>query len=1361
MRKTILFLLFLCAHWVAQGQMPYEYRYWFDGDESGQRTGTSATPQWSMALDLDGLSQSFHSLHFQVKDTVWSSPVTRYFLKVPEEGPKTFTYWFDNGYREAVTATVTDGTAVLDVSQLTDGMHFMHIAYDMDGQNSLPKTAVFWKQPLEGQLRYRLWMDNDPGTQQSGDYNGQPIELDVSAMDDGFHILHAQIEGRGTASIPYTQMFIKVPQTVGVDYLTCLFMVDSEVYKQERVPAEGGAVHWEFDATSIPQGLHKAQGLIVTPSGVASNVQEAFFYRTMTTAEKAAMQCYYSIDGDTHRHQAGKLTGDLFHFDLDVSELSDGFHRLSYMLMDPNGASSKVMSAFFIKTPLGGNGITQYTYWLNDNEENMHSVQLEERTNPFKLITLLPVEACPIRSSCFCFEVEDGQPMVYARNDLHVRFYDVAGRITEASERYVDYNVGEEVTDVVALADSEGKVSEDRPEENGILWYSMDAVIGDSLSVKSNRACTLQIFAPDGEEVYAASGAESVAFGGCHAYKDGTYYIALHDVTATGGTDVELSYQHIDKYAVLEYSPASFGTPSSVNVDLLGNGFSDTTRVALYDGSGMEYWAQAVSANSLSELTARFEIADSLDGAYSLKVLYTDKDSVCVVDAIRIAPRDSVPEVSIALEGNAYYLAGTSATYQVKFTNHSNIPVYNLPFTISIYCQDGENTVSGLKLGDGVGKESKEAFREWLRGYLDEAQTEQLLQSLYGEDDLKAFFQWTDSVDGKIYLIGHFALPYLNANSTLSIPLTITKAEHNFTLYASTKKNWDVAYRVVGDGNHGSESRPGDDGGDDGDAGTGGSGSTGAGSTGGSGSTGSSGSGSVGSGGTGASGGGDDTGEGEEDCCVMAAATCMTTLVTSAIPMNEWVGEWTETCVNGHLENFFGGVFSDIFCEGNATDFNKRPQSPQSAWRDVTQSVIQCTIENAVAISGDAALSALLDKLTRGLLGKVLTIRDIVGDCVVSPMKTWVEGCGDDGGDDAEADPINSYDPNDIYGYQAPSGSKAIKKDLEEVDYTIEFENDPEFATTAAHEVIVTDTLDRARFDLDSFRPTSLKIGDRYVELDGEPSTISTVDMRPEVNAIAQMELDYDASKGIAKWKFTSLDPMTMERTDNPMSGFLPVNSDGNGIGEVSFRIGLLPTLDDGELVENRASIVFDQNDAIITPTWVNVVDTIAPVSTIAACEARNDSTVVLRFEATDNRSGVWRYDLYVQESTDAPWTKVAEGVEDDEYEFKGFSGFDYGFCVMATDSAGNMEAKALQREAAKPTYTAGDANGDGVVDVLDASLATDKFLGKTVYLNFEATDVNNDELIDAMDVSLIRQIFLSTVTRRSMMVRMRITTTR
>lgn len=1329
MQKVILFLLFLCAHGIARGQAAYDYRYWFDGRDNDSHSGTSTTPAWQLELDLSGLSQNFHSLHFQVKDTVWSSPVTRYFLKVPEKGTKTFTYWFNNDYTRASQITSGSGPVMLDVDKLTDGMHLLHMMYNENGENSLPRTAVFWKQPITGQLSYRLWTDNDRSSLQSGAYTGQPVEVDVSDLEDGFHILHAQVEAAGTASTPYTKMFIKVPQTIGVDYLNCIFMVDSKVYKQEKVPTSTGIVHWEFDASDIPQGLHKAQGLIVTPSGVASNLKEGFFFRTMTTAEKASMQCYYSIDGDTHRTQAGKLSGDLFHFDLDVSELTDGFHRISYMLMADNGMSSKVMSAFFIKTPLGGNGIMQYNYWLNENKDRMQVVRLDKRTNPFKLITLLPVETCPIRSSCFQLEIEDGQPVVYARNDLHMRFYDVSGRLTEATERYTDYNVSQTVEDIEPLTDEKGSVSSKRPEENGILWYSMPAAIGDSIAIRSNQACTVQIFAPDGKEVYTASGAESVAYGGCHAYQNGTYYIALHDVTSTSTADINLEYQHIDKYAILAYSPDYVGTPSTFNIELLGNGFNDSVRVALYKDD-VTYWAKNVSSSSLSELTAQFDIADSLDETYSLKVLYTVKDSICIENAINTAPRDSIPDVSISLEGNPYFLAGTSATYMVKFTNHSNIPVYNLPFTLSIFCSDGENTITGIKFGDGIGRESKEKFREWLQNYLDEPEIEELLNNMYGDDDMKYFFMWKDSVSQKVYLIGHFTLPYLNANSTLSIPLTITKAEHNFTLYASTKKHWDYIYNVIKHGDHANEGDSGGNGNGNDDSDPDGSGNSSSPGTG------------------GGSGSNDGNNYEDDECCVMSAATCMTRLILTIIPMTELVDTWVDECVFDHLQNGIGGIFNDIYCEGRPSDYTRQNKSPQPTFTDVTQSVIKCSFENALNIGGQASVKKALNFITKKLAGKVLTLKSLGEDCIINPYKTWVNGCGEDDDDDAEANPINSYDPNDIYGYQAQSGSKAIKKGLEEVYYTIEFENDPEFASTSAHEVTVTDTLDHTRFDLDSFRPTGLKIGDRQVELDGEPSTIVTVDMRPEVNAIAQMNLDYNAEKGIAKWKFISLDPMTMEPTDNPMSGFLPVNSDGNGIGEVSFHIGLRSTLDDGDKIENRAAIVFDQNDPIITPTWTNIVDTIAPQSRIISCETKNDNTIALRFEGSDNRSGIWKYDVYAQQGAEAPWIKIAEDVEDDEYEFEGFEGINYGFYVVATDSAGNVEPKVPGREISQPTYKTGDANGDGIVNVVDATLAIGKFLGKEVYLNFEATDCNKDGLINAIDVSLIRQTYLSTVTR-------------
>ena len=48
---------------------------------------------------------------------------------------------------------------------------------------------------------------------------------------------------------------------------------------------------------------------------------------------------------------------------------------------------------------------------------------------------------------------------------------------------------------------------------------------------------------------------------------------------------------------------------------------------------------------------------------------------------------------------------------------------------------------------------------------------------------------------------------------------------------------------------------------------------------------------------------------------------------------------------------------------------------------------------------------------------------------------------------------------------------------------------------------------------------------------------------------------------GTVSWHISSLDPMTVEPTEEPTSGVLPVNIDGNGIGELSFDIQLKPDL--------------------------------------------------------------------------------------------------------------------------------------------------------------------------------------------------------
>ena len=338
------------------------------------------------------------------------------------------------------------------------------------------------------------------------------------------------------------------------------------------------------------------------------------------------------------------------------------------------------------------------------------------------------------------------------------------------------------------------------------------------------------------------------------------------------------------------------------------------------------------------------------------------------------------------------------------------------------------------------------------------------------------------------------------------------------------------------------------------------------------------------------------------------------------------------------------------------------------------------------------------------------------------------------------ANPVNNFDPNDIFGYTAESGSHAVKDGLSDVYYTIELENDPEIATAPAHEIIVADTLDATKFDLSTFKPSRVKIGDKEAELTGDKNFVTTIDMRPEINAIAQVEGTFDQKKGIAKWHISSLDPMTMEPTDDVMQGVLPVNHGGNGMGELMFDISLKPNLAHGTAIDNRAAIVFDQNDAIMTPTWTNTIDRVKPVSRISDVNLASDTTAVVSITASDEGSGPWRYDVYVQYGSGA-WFKAAENVPaDTTATVKIYEGIEHHFYCVATDMAGNVEQKEARSEFTLivSEHEHGDANGDGHVDVADIAEVIDT-MARGKY-NIHA-DANGDGAVDVADIATVIDI--------------------
>ena len=1293
MHRTLILSILLCLNWSLWGQT-YDYRYWFDTDEQNQRQGTSTTGEWHIDADLTGLSNTFHSIHVQVKDSVgrWSAPITRYFIKQPDLSACNGYYWFDDNIATKTALPLKSGKLNIDVSALENKLHYVRFQYVDDHNNAtVPLTKVFLKTVKQGPARFHYWTDDNTDNIRTGECNGEVLMLDMTAEDDGFHVLHVLGEKDGSLTHAQSRMFIKVPQTEEVGEMTCLCYIDGDLYKQEKVPTQGGVIDWTLDVASLANGFHRILVQVVTPSGAATSVHESFFFRTTMTNELSKMKLVYNVDGGEYITQAGNFGTGVFHFDLDVSALKDGLHRLNYMLMSETGTSTRMNTSFFIKTPLGGPGIANYKYWINDHEDEAVKVTLDKRQELFNLISLLPVKTCPIRSSCFHFEIaEDGTPMMYAKNDFHIQFVDVKHYHLDAVRQYIDYNVSQPVEKITPL-ESGKRVWKPVPDSNQVHWFQVNAVRGDSLSLKTDMACALQIFSPTGKEVFSATGVETVNYDGCHAEEDGTYYVALHDVTGTRSENIALDFQHIDKYAILRWDVSTVGNGGTSTITYEGNGFDNLYAIDYVSASGDTIKCNYKDYISDATTTATTDFSGASIGMYDAVFHFTTEDRI-VKNALKVEEAKELL-LKTNLKYPSTYLRGTSVTYDLTIENQGNMTAYKVP----IYIYTASKTRNGIsrvdieglnlpKLLDGMDRDSLPA--QWIeyeenigdthyfletRGYDESLQDSVYVRSAYFFTDVTPYskkkisltLQSNELVDVWFTIPEDALLVSLQENVYKSTPLTRNSMKDFYCCY---REQVECVGGVIGD----------------------------------------------------------------------AVGFASTIASLTGIPQGKALA--IADCAVGTLNTVISAA-GDVACGDN----------------NVTESFYEKLkrVKDGISISG--TLVGCFEKLLDG--SKLLNISSLSSFVNNSTFAfTWADcatafsqkkpGCPPVPPTGGSSNPVNSYDPNEIYGYQAESGSKAIRKGLKELYYTIEFENDTAFATASAQNVYLTDTLDARYFDLKSFEPTSLKIGDKTVELDGNPNFVTTVDMRPSINSIAQVKCDYDNKKGIAKWHFSSLDPMTMEPVTYPMDGFLPINnSDGDGIGRVSFNINLKDEFEDGTEISNKASIVFDSNEAIITPTWTNVIDSIAPQSRIVGLELLNDTTVTLKLSGTDNYSGVWKYDLYVKMGDNASWFKFAENVTDSTYEYHINNEIDYHFCTVATDSAGNVEPKMLQSEGEISAYTLGDANNDKVVDAADVVLAAQWFLGKDVDINWNATNVEKDTLIDAADIVGIAKIYLSTST--------------
>ncbi len=278
---------------------------------------------------------------------------------------------------------------------------------------------------------------------------------------------------------------------------------------------------------------------------------------------------------------------------------------------------------------------------------------------------------------------------------------------------------------------------------------------------------------------------------------------------------------------------------------------------------------------------------------------------------------------------------------------------------------------------------------------------------------------------------------------------------------------------------------------------------------------------------------------------------------------------------------------------------------------------------------------------------------------------------------------IRSCDPNEIVGPPGYEQEHWVSVH-DNLDYTIFYENDPEFATAPAQRVTVRQELD-PDVDMATFSLGEIGFSNMVFTVPANKSTYSTVlHVHDSIGVDVEVTAGLDFVNNEIFWVFQSIDPNTGLPPYNPLAGYLPIN-DSTGIGEgfVKYFISPKATSQTGDTISASASIVFDINDPLITNTYENLVDAFAPASTLDSIPAAVDSAYTITVTATDDTGGVGAagFDIYAAENG-GTYKLLAAGIPvDSAYIFEGNPGSSYCLYSRAIDWVKNKEAQKSQAD--------------------------------------------------------------------------------
>lgn len=286
------------------------YRYWFNNQfpqAISVRAPTGNNYILQRLIPTTSLPQGLHSLNIQFKDTdsKWSSVISSHFLKsgaIPPAGSAKYEYWFDNNYNSRVIKDISSTSTlfaidILNTEEFNTGLHVLNIRFKPDGKHWSSVASSFFFKPdsaiATGPTQYEYWFDSNTS------------EISV----------------------------------VNISSTSNLFLLNNTL------------------TTGLVNGLHTFN-IRFRPDGKNwSSIVSSLFYKddSSNIAINNLAQFIYWYDNNWQAPKTISIVGaDNLSWTLntDVSELSEGTHKLSMSFKDIKGKWSSIVSDNFTRSPI-------------------------------------------------------------------------------------------------------------------------------------------------------------------------------------------------------------------------------------------------------------------------------------------------------------------------------------------------------------------------------------------------------------------------------------------------------------------------------------------------------------------------------------------------------------------------------------------------------------------------------------------------------------------------------------------------------------------------------------------------------------------------------------------------------------------------------------------------------------------------------------------------------------------------------------------------------------------------------------------------------------------------------------------------